>query len=253
MDRGQIPARVPAMTKRGRNWSVPKWIMLLVGGMLLAACGGSSYEPNPDRSPATSPMRTDPRRTSVYSMRMQPPADLQFREMIIPRGQAGRHVEFPMRPTYITIHSTRNPGATADQHARGMVNGSFRSSSQWNRTGYLTWHFSVDDREVIQSLPVNIQGEHADHDGPGNRTSIGIEICEFRDPARQQAAIDRAAELTAWLCRRYRIPISRVVPHYHWPQHRFNHHQKNCPAILLDNGKPGPRWQAFLQQVREAY
>jgi N-acetylmuramoyl-L-alanine amidase len=117
----------------------------------------------------------------------------------------------------------------------------------------LTWHFTVDDREAIQSLPLNIQGEHADHDGPGNKTSIGIEICEFRSAARQAAAIDRAARLTAWLMHEKGIRLDHVVPHYHWPQRHFHNNQKNCPRILLDGGKPGPRWQAFLRKVRGYY
>ena len=37
-----------------------------------------------------------------------------------------------------------------------------------NRIGYLIWHFTVDDKEVIQHMPLNEAGEHADHDGPGH-------------------------------------------------------------------------------------
>jgi N-acetylmuramoyl-L-alanine amidase len=131
-----------------------------------------------------------------------------------------------------------------------MAAGAFRGRTKWNRTGYMTWHFTVDDVQAIQSLPLNIQGEHADHDGPGNQTSIGIEICEFRDPRRQAAAIERAARLTAWLTHELNIPVDHVVPHYHWPQHHFHDNQKNCPRILLEHGKPGPRWDAFLQKIR---
>ncbi len=178
-----------------------------------------------------------------------PPAALNLRPMLVPEGRYGRHLEFPLRPRYITIHSTQNPGATAAQHGRGMQRGAFRGRSQWNRTGYLTWHFTVDDREVVQSLPTNIQGEHADHEGPGNTTSIGIEICEFRDARRQAVAVARAAKLTAWLRRQYGIPLDHVVPHQHWPQRHFGSYQKNCPVILLNRGQPGRKWNAFLRQV----
>jgi N-acetylmuramoyl-L-alanine amidase len=170
--------------------------------------------------------------------------------MIVPAGKYGRHKQFPLRATYITIHSTQNPGGTALAHARGMAAGNFRGTSPWNRTGYLTWHFTVDDQEAIQSLPLNIQGEHADHEGPGNTSSIGIEICEFGNRARQAAAIDRAARLTAYVMHRTGVPLSHVVPHQHWPQRHFGNHQKNCPIILLEGGKPGPRWDAFLRKVR---
>ena len=106
---------------------------------------------------------------------------------------------------------------------------------------------------AIQSLPVNIQGEHADHEGPGNRSSIAIEICEFRDARRQAAAVERAARLTAWLMREKNIPLNNVVPHYHWPQRHFKNHQKNCPRILMDKGRPGAKWEAFLRKVRGYY
>lgn len=181
------------------------------------------------------------------------PQAVNLRRMIVPAGRYGRHIEFPLRATYITIHSTDNSGATALMHARGMAVGAFRARTRWNRTGYMTWHFTVDDVQAIQSLPLNIQGEHADHDGPGNTTSIGIEICEFRNPVRQAAAIDRAARLTAWLMHEKGIPLDHVVPHYHWPQWHFHGNQKNCPRILLEHGRPGPRWDAFLQRIRSYY
>ncbi len=182
-----------------------------------------------------------------------PPPSVGWRPMLVPEGRYGRHIEFPLRASYITVHSTANRNATALQHGRGMAAGAFRGTSKWNRTGYLTWHFTVDDRETIQSLPLNIQGEHADHDGPGNTSSIAIEICEFSNPARQAAAVDRAAHLTAWLMHAYGIPLDHVVPHQHWPQKHFKNYQKDCPRILMDGGRPGPRWAAFLAKVHTYY
>ena len=49
---------------------------------------------------------------------------------------------------------------------------------------------ALDDRVAIQHMPVNEQGEHADFDGPGNRLSIGIEMCEHRGSNRS-ATIER--------------------------------------------------------------
>ena len=177
------------------------------------------------------------------------PVAVNLQQWIVPSGQYGRRIQFPLRAQYVTIHSTANRGATATQHASGMARGNFRGRTKWNRTGYMTWHFTVDDKVAIQSLPLNIQGEHADHDGPGNNTSIAIEICEFRDAGRQAAALERAARLTAWLLRDRGIALDHVVPHYHWPQQHFHGYQKNCPRILLEGGRPGPRWDAFLRKV----
>ena len=73
---------------------------------------------------------------------------------------------------------------------------------------------------------------------------------EFGSRARQAAAIDRAARLTAYVMRQKGIRLNHVVPHYHWPQVHFGNNKKNCPIILLDGGKPGPRWEAFLRRVK---
>ena len=202
---------------------------LLLIPFFLGSCSTTSQESAPSQSAA--------------------PTGINLQQMIVPKGRYGRWKEFPLRATYITIHSTSNRGATALQHARGMAVGAFRGRTKWNRTGYMTWHFTVDDKVAIQSLPLNIQGEHADHEGPGNTTSIGIEICEFRDPRRQAAAVDRAARLTAWLMREKGISLEHVVPHYHWPQHHFHDYQKPCPRILMDKGRPGAKWDAFLRKV----
>ncbi|MDQ3624808.1 MAG: N-acetylmuramoyl-L-alanine amidase, partial [Verrucomicrobiota bacterium] len=202
-------------------------VLALLGALLLSSCSSTA----PQNAGAD---RSEPRLV----------------KMIVPKGKFGRRKEFRLRPRYITVHSTANRGATALDHGRGMAAGAFRGRSRWNRTGYLTWHFTVDDRRVVQHLPLNIQGEHADHEGPGNRTSIAIEICEFRERRRQAAAIERAARLVASLRRQYGVPIDHVVPHYHWPQRHFGNAHKPCPRILMDRGRPGAKWRAFLKRVQ---
>ena len=172
-----------------------------------------------------------------------------IREDFIPDGEFGRHIHVPLRPTFITVHSTGSPGGTAATHARLLREGQIRATSQWNKRGFNIWHFTVDDREVIQHMPLNEAGEHADHDGPGNATSLGIEICEFHDNRQQQRALDRATELVSDVRRRFGISVDRVVPHYYWTMHRFHNWHKPCPAILMDNGKPGAKWDAFRKRV----
>jgi N-acetylmuramoyl-L-alanine amidase len=155
-----------------------------------------------------------------------------------------------MNPRYITIHSTQNFSANASKHALALKRGALRAPKRpgGNRIGYLIWHFTVDDRQAIQHMPVSEQGEHADFDGPGNRLSIGIEMCEHRGSNIAQT-VDRTARLTAILMKRQGIPLRNVVPHYHWPRRGQKPPNKNCPHFLLDNGRPGPKWRAFLARV----
>lgn len=171
---------------------------------------------------------------------------------LIPPGRVGRGRLRPMRPTYITIHSTQNYTGNAYNHALALKRGALRATRRpgGNRIGFLTWHFTVQDNVAIQHLPCREQGEHADFDGPGNNKSIGIEMCEHRGNDLA-LTIDKTARLTAYLMRAYGIPLNHVVPHYHWPRisPAIKDPHKNCPHFLLDNGRPGPTWQWFLRRV----
>jgi N-acetylmuramoyl-L-alanine amidase len=146
-----------------------------------------------------------------------------------------------MAPRYITIHSTQNwsRGADALRHSLALKNGAL---------GRLSWHYTVDENRAVQHLPTNERGNHADYDGPGNRYSVGIEMCEHPGNSRSRT-LDRTAKLAAWLCVKYDLPASRVVPHYKWPRYGKNPPNKNCPHFLLSNGRPGSKWRGFVKAV----
>jgi len=178
-------------------------------------------------------------------------AELKITQDIIPPGQCGRPLHRPMRPTFITIHSTdnRSRSANALNHALAMNKG---LRGRHNRTRFLTWHFTVDDHSIYQTLPTNETGEHADYEGQGNRSSIGIEMCVNRGNDLG-STVDRTAQLTAKLMRQYDIPLDHVVPHMHWHMIRYKDGRdlgfKKCPRILLDSGNLGPKWSAFIAKV----
>jgi N-acetylmuramoyl-L-alanine amidase len=176
--------------------------------------------------------------------------NVNIRQDLVPRGTHGRKVVRPMSPRYITIHSTQNWSADAWRHSAALKNGALRAPKRkgGNRIGYLIWHYTVDDHVAIQHVPTNEQGEHADFDGPGNRYSIGIEMCEHRG-SNLNATLDRTARLTAYLMIKHGIPLRNVVPHYHWPRRGASPPNKNCPHFLLENGRPGRKWRAFLGKI----
>ena len=84
------------------------------------------------------------------------------------------------------------------------------------------------------------------------RASIGIEMCVNRGN-NLDSTIDRTAQLTARLMRQYDIPLNHVVPHMHWRMIRYSDGRdlgfKKCPRILLDRGRLGPKWSAFMAKV----
>jgi N-acetylmuramoyl-L-alanine amidase len=183
-------------------------------------------------------------------------SSLNVRQTLLPPNVHGRLVKRTMSPRYITIHATENLNATADDHARYLYNKGKRSSNRrFGRSGWVTWHFTVDDREAVQHLLPTEQGDHADYGGRGDRSSIAIEICEFRNPRRQAEAINRAAKLAATLADRYHIPTRNIVPHQHWPRWDFRY-GKPCPKILLERDRnakggwvKGAKWRKFISLV----
>ena len=164
---------------------------------------------------------------------------------MVRRGSYGRRGARPMRPRYITIHSTQNYTAGAERHSLALKRGALRTGQ---RPGYLIWHFTVEDRLAIQHMPTTEQGIHADFNGPGNRSSIGVEMCEHRGNNRQ-ATTERTAKLAAVLMKKNGIPLRNVVPHYHWPRRGKSPANKNCPHFLMDGGRPGAKWRGFLSRV----
>jgi len=127
---------------------------------------------------------------------------------------------------YITVHNTANssPGANARAHANYVK----------NPTTDVSWHYTVDDREIYQHLPLNEVGWHAGTSA-GNSQSIGIEICENSD-GDFSAAVRNAQWLIAKLMQDLSVPIGRVVTHQYWSG-------KNCPHLLLGS------WASFIAGI----
>ncbi|RXJ47850.1 N-acetylmuramoyl-L-alanine amidase [Bacillus velezensis] len=148
----------------------------------------------------------------------------------IPVGHNNRP-GYAMDPAYITVHNTANTakGASAAMHARYEKNPETPTS----------WHFTVDDKEIYQHLPLNESGWHAgDGNGTGNRKSIGIEICENSDGDFEKA-VANAQWLIKKLMKEQGISLGNVVPHQHWSG-------KYCPRKLLD------RWDSFKAGISGA-
>ncbi|GAK03134.1 N-acetylmuramoyl-L-alanine amidase CwlH precursor [Geomicrobium sp. JCM 19037] len=90
------------------------------------------------------------------------------------------------------------------------------------RNRSVSWHFTVDDREIRQHLPINERGWHS---GAGNIDSVGIEICVNADGNWQKAKAN-AQKLIAHL---QSLGISVITTHR-------QETGKNCPARLLREG-----------------
>jgi hypothetical protein len=130
---------------------------------------------------------------------------------------------------YLTNHNTGNSsnGANALMHAKYLK----------NLTESKSWHITVDDKYIIQHLPLDVNGWHCT-DGvgshSGNLNSIGIEGCMNRDGSW---AITRKnmIKVNVWLMNNLKNLVGdnwkkTIVPHKHW-------YNKNCPSVILS--EPG--------------
>lgn len=134
---------------------------------------------------------------------------------ILPRGRVNPNIT--IKPNSMTIHNTSNPNATADGHRRFLLN-----HNKANATGAETsWHFTVDDVEIVQHMDTSKKAYHA---GKANNSSIGIEICEFENVAKQAKATANAQVLIRYLMNE--LKLVNIYTHKYWTG-------KNCPRKLV--------------------
>lgn len=158
--------------------------------------------------------------------------DTPFRVDLIPKtNKTSRPGNF-MVAKYVTQHNTgnRRKGADAEMHTEYID----------NTTGYVSWHFTVDDKQIIQELPIIENAWHAGDGGigPGNRKSIGIETCEHEGIDWQKA---KENTWKLWLFLQQNV--TTLVEHPFKPHRYFS--GKYCPRRILDEG-----WDKFMQDYK---
>ncbi|MCY8472463.1 N-acetylmuramoyl-L-alanine amidase [Bacillus halotolerans] len=132
---------------------------------------------------------------------------------------------YSMTAKYITFHNTAND-ASADAEIRYMI----------GNTSSTSYHFAVDDKEVVQGIPTDRNAFHCG-DGSsmnsGNRTSIGVEVCYSKSGgAKYKAAEKLAIKFIAQLLKERGWGVDRVRKHQDWSG-------KYCPHRVLAEG----RWE----------
>ena len=157
---------------------------------------------------------------------------IAIQEHIISDGRKNRPGRDTNPDTYITIHETGNAAKGADAAAHGAY-----LDSAAGEDDLVSWHYTVDDHAIVQHLPDYETAYHAGDGkaGPGNTTSIGIEIC-VNAGGDFEAAKANAAALVRLLMEEHGISIDRVVQHNHW-------NGKDCPKTIRATAGA---WEAFL-------
>ena len=155
---------------------------------------------------------------------------IQARQKLVPSSKYSIKCPYSMTAEYITFHNTYND-ATADGEINYMINNN-------NETSF---HFAIDDKEVVQGIPVNRNAWHCGDGGKGtgNRKSIGVEVCySMSGGERYRKAEALAIKFIAQLLHERKWNVDRVKPHRDWSG-------KNCPHRILNEG----RWQSVLNAI----
>ena len=137
----------------------------------------------------------------------------------------------------VVIHYVGNPGTTA--HANRNY---FESLSSGQEGTYASSHFIVGlEGEVIQCIPLT---EVAYASNERNADTVSIEVCHPDETGEfSPVTYDRAVELTAWLCVRFKLdPETRVIRHYDVTG-------KECPRYYVEHPEA---WDAFRADVSAA-
>jgi hypothetical protein len=134
-----------------------------------------------------------------------------------------------MTAEFIVVHNTAND-ATAVNEIAYMI----RNDNQ------VSFHYAIDDQEVVQGILENRNSWNAGDGGSGNgnRKGIAIEICYSKSGGEKFIAAEKlAAEFIAFKLKEKGWNISKVKKHQDFSG-------KYCPHRTLDMG-----WQRFLDMI----
>lgn len=134
----------------------------------------------------------------------------------------------------VVLHYVGNPGTTAQANRNY-----FDSLADGQLQTYASSHFIVGlEGEVIQCVPLS---EIAYASNTRNEDTISVEVCH-PDEAGQYGpeTYDRVVELTAWLCREFRLdPEEDVIRHYDVTG-------KLCPLYYVEHPEA---WEGLLADI----
>jgi N-acetylmuramoyl-L-alanine amidase CwlA len=148
---------------------------------------------------------------------------------LVPESKYSIKCPYTMKPTRIVVHNTAND-ASAKNEIAYMRNNNLEVS----------FHYAVDDKEIVQGIPENRNAWHAGDggNGKGNREGIAIEICYSKSGGEKFTKAEKnAVDLIVDILKRYGWGIDKVTKHQ-------DYNKKYCPHRTLDIG-----WDRFIKMI----
>ena len=136
---------------------------------------------------------------------------------------------YSMTPTRIVVHNTANDASARNEIAYMIGNNQ-----------EVSFHYAVDDKEVVQGIPENRNAWHCGDgaNGKGNREGVAIEICYSKSGGNRFVQAEKnAVDLIVSILKKYNWGVERVTKHQ-------DYSGKYCPHRTLDAG-----WDRFIKMI----
>ena len=154
---------------------------------------------------------------------------MDIKQILVDESRYSIKCPYEMSTEFIVVHNTAND-ASAENEIKYMI----------GNNNKVSFHYVVDDVEVVQGIPENRNSWNAGDgtNGPGNRKGLAIEICYSKSGGvKFDKAEQNAAEFIAMKLKEKGWGIDKVKKHQDFSN-------KYCPHRTLDLG-----WQRFLNII----
>ena len=156
---------------------------------------------------------------------------VNIRQNLVTADKYAIKCPYEMQPEFIVVHNTANDASANNEIAYMLSN-----------NNKVSFHYAVDDVEIVQGIEENRNAWHAGDggNGEGNRKGIAIEICYSKSGGEKfDKAEENAAEFIAYKLKEKGWGIDKVKKHQDFSN-------KYCPHRTLDLG-----WERFLNKIRK--
>lgn len=155
---------------------------------------------------------------------------MQITKNLVPASKYSTKCPYAMVPQFIVVHNTANDASAVNEVAYMIKNDK-----------QVSFHYAVDDKQIVQGIPENRNAWHAGDggNGKGNRYGLSIEICYSKSGGDRFIKAEKlAAEFIASKLKQFGWGIDKVTKHQ-------DYSGKYCPHRTLDMG-----WPRFLNMVK---
>jgi N-acetylmuramoyl-L-alanine amidase CwlA len=156
---------------------------------------------------------------------------MEIKKLLVDESKYNIKCPYEMNAEFIVVHNTANDAA-AENEIKYMIGNDKKVS----------FHYAVDDKEIVQGIPINRNTYNAGdgRNGDGNRKGIAIEICYSKSGGDKFIQAEKnAAKFIASILKEKGWGIDKVKKHSDFSK-------KYCPHRTLDMG-----WDRFLNMVKE--